>query len=137
MPGRPQRTPVRQAFVPGVLTVGTGATPLTQAAFQANLSSFYTTIMVSVPVGGNPVYMGDGSVSGAVGNGVQIAPGVPVTISLANVRQLYEIQGPLLQNWFCPGESIPIPVWDVSTIYFSVAAGTQAMGFILFPEMFV
>jgi hypothetical protein len=135
---KPNRQPLRQDFVPGVVHVvgGAAAVPIKSGFPSVDISSLIVTISFSILVGGNPVIIGDSSVNPASANGQWITPGIVTRWRIIQARQIYEVQGPLVDAFGCAADAIPFPAWDVTGIYL---AGTvnQDVGIILYPEMFV
>lgn len=135
---RPKRAVLAQRFRPYAILVGIKPTPLNVSFQQANISGLYDAFIISVPkAAANGVFLGDASISAALNNGLEILPGVPIMLSIDNERQLYEIQGPLVDK-LCvvPPEAIPFVAWDVSTIYLAAVAPTS-VGVLLFPSSYV
>lgn len=132
----PNRPIIRQSFYPFVLTVGSAPVPMKFSSQQTATALLYTAFSVSVySDAANPVYLGDASVNATLRNGLEISPtNSPVTFSINNERQLYEIQGALVAPG-CDAEAIPFVVWDPSTIYFACVA-PQNISIILFSEAF-
>lgn len=133
---RPNREPQAQKFTPFNVNVLVAPTPLAQAGINAALSSLYTGILISVPTGGVPVWLGNSGISAAAANGLEISPGVPVFLGVFNERQLYELQGPITDKLCIAPIAIPFSVWDVSQIYLAATGAPQPTGIILFPETF-
>ena len=136
MADRPKRNVAAQRFLSFALAVQIAPTPMSQAAQQATLQALYTTFVISVPIGGTPVFWGDSSISAALGNGIQVSPGVPQVFSIGDQRQLYEVQAPLTRDFFCDAVGIPFTAWDPSTIYLAAAA-PQTVGIVLLQENFL
>jgi hypothetical protein len=136
MSGKPVRALNAQTYVAYALPVTVAAVALSSVTQQSNLNALYTTMILSVPVGGTPVFMGNANVAAASGNGLQIPAGVPIVLSLGNERELYELERGITQDWTCNEFMIPFIVWDTSQIFFAAAA-PQTMGVILFAEVFI
>lgn len=133
----PNRPTLAQRFTPFALLVGIKATPLNTSWQQANLSGLYDAFIISVPkAAANPVYLGDASISAALGNGLEIPAGAPIMLSIDNERQLYEVQSPLVDNFCMAPESIPFIVFDPATVYLAAAAPTT-VGVILFAAPYI
>jgi hypothetical protein len=134
---RPNRPLLAQRFLPYALLVGVGPTPLNTSWQQANLSGMYDALIISVPkAAANGVFLGDASISAALNNGLEILPGIPISLSIDNQRQLYEIQSPLVDASCAVPESIPFKVWDPSNIYLAAVAPTS-IGVLLFQAPFL
>lgn len=136
---KPTRQPYRQQFFPFAVQCDVAAVPLNNFIQQATLTALYTSIAFSVPVGGLSCIWGDSSVLLANGNGMFITPGIVQVWKIDNGgRQLYELQEPLIDGMQCAGAplSIPLAVWDVSTIWVASSA-PQTLGVMLFQEGFV
>src|SRR5262249_26614893 len=118
---KPIRNPIVQQFLPFAILATATPTPLLAGIPSANRSSLYTTIAFSIQVGGNSVIIGDSSVSPALSNGQWITPGVVTRWRIINERQLYEVQSPLVDQFQCVPDSIPIVVWDMQSIYLAAA----------------
>jgi len=135
---KPDRPLVRQNFFPFAVATNVAAVALASIAQQSSITSLYTAIAFSVPIGGLSVIWGDSSVLAANGNGIWISPGVVQVWPINNGRQLYEIQEPLVDGLPCANRPLAIPfsVWDLSTIWVA-STGAQTLGVILFQESFV
>jgi hypothetical protein len=133
----PNRPIIRQSFYPFALAVGTDPVPMKFSSQQTATALLYTAFSVSVfSDAANPVYLGDASVNATLRNGLEITPtNSPVTFSINNERQLYEVQGAILGPSCVDPEAIPFVVWDPSTIYFACLA-PQNIAIILFSEAF-
>jgi len=132
---RPDRPVTRQTFTPFALLVGVTPTPLAQSIQQSTIQSLYTTIVLSNPLGASRVLLGDSSVLVANNNGLELPAGFPVQLRIPNERQLYEVQGPLVDGFRCSADAIPFVAWDITTIYL-VAAVAHTVGVVLFQEAF-
>lgn len=118
------RTPVKQEFYNYALTVGTVPTPISFAAQQADLSALIDTIIFSlVSTAARSVFFGGPNVTTT--NGLEIRVGKSYVLGINNTRQLYEVQGPLIDmNCDTVPVAIPIAVWDISECYLVAAAST-------------
>jgi len=132
---KPERQPIVQDFRAFAITATLPPTPLISGIPSANRSSLYTTITFSIIPTGTPAIIGDSSVRPALSNGQWITPGVVTRWVIRNERQLYEVQAPLVDQFQCLADGIPIIVWDMSAI-FVAAAAPQLVGIIVYPEMF-
>lgn len=100
-----------------------------------------TTIVISNPVGGISVFWGNQGVTPATGLEI-IAGTSPVFIIEQEGRQLYEIQGPLLdidvglQCRNIEPEALPFIVWDPSSMYL-VSTAPQTVSVALFKAMYL
>jgi len=79
--------------------------------------------------------MGDSSVLVAANNGLEVPAGVPIQLRITNERQIYEVQGPLVDGFRCAPDAIPFIAWDITQIYL-VAAVAHTVGVVLFQEAF-
>jgi len=132
---KPLRNPIVQQFTPFAILATATPTPLLAGIPSANRSSLYVTIAFSIIPSGNPAIIGDSSVSPALSNGQWITPGVVTRWRIINERQLYEVQGPLVDSFQCVADAIPIVVWDLSAIFLA-ASINQLVGITVYPEMF-
>jgi hypothetical protein len=133
----PNRPLLEQRFTPFALLVGVKATPLNTSWQQANLAGRYDAFIISVPkAAANGVFLGDASISAALNNGLEILPGIPIMLSIANERQLYEVQSPLVDPACAVPESIPFIAWNPSSIYLTAIAPTS-IGVILFQASYL
>lgn len=80
--------------------------------------------------------IGDSSVDPALSNGQWITPGIVTRWRIINERQLYEIQAPIVDQFQCLADGIPIVVWDLSSIYVRSSGANQLVGLTFYPEMF-
>jgi len=134
---RPRRDIVAQPQRWSSLLVGVAPTPLSQAQAQTGLAALYDSIIVSlVSTAANSVFWGDSSVTGGT-NGLEIRPGIPIQMSIVNDRQLYEVQGPLIDQFCQQPEGVPFIVWDVSTIYLISPSGAQTVAIGLFKAAWI
>ncbi len=132
---RPDRQAILQDFRSFAITATLPPVPLVAGIPSANRSSLYTTISFSIIPTGTPAIIGDSSVRPALSNGQWITPGVVTRWRIVNDRQLYEVQAPLVDQFACVADGIPIVVWDLSAI-FVAAAAPQLVGIVVYPEMF-
>lgn len=134
---KPQRNPIAQEWWPKAFPVGANATPLAQGSQQSSIQALYDSILICVPAAAaNSVWLGDSSVNPALFNGLEILPREKIMLSIVNERQLYEIQGPLIDRDCGAPFAIPFISWDVSTMYFRAVAPTT-IGIILFKAPYI
>lgn len=134
---RPKRTILAQRFINFALTVGVVPTPLNTSFQQANISGLYDSMILSLKkAAANPIYWGGANVNVALGNGLEILPGVPIQLAIQNERQLYEIQAPLVDRDCVVAEAIPFIVWDVSNV-FLVAVAPTTLAVVLFSAPYL
>ena len=116
-----------------------GVTPLPIAP-DVDLTKLITTFVISNPIAGASVYFGNGGVSTTTG--LEIQPGTAPVFEVAQTRQLYELQGPLLdinaamQCRRMEAEPLPFVVWDMTQV-FLVAAAATTVSIGLFPTMYL
>jgi|SRR5215470_1288267 len=132
---KPNRQPIVQDFSPFAITATLPPVPLLSGIPSANRSSLFVTIAFSIIPTGTPAIIGDSSVRPALSNGQWITPGIVTRWRIINERQLYEVQAPLVDQFQCLADGIPIVVWDLSAI-FVAAAAPQLVGITVYPEMF-
>jgi hypothetical protein len=134
---RPFRQKLSQDFFAFALNVGVTPTPINQAVQQATVDSLYTTVVFSLrSTAANPVFIGGQNIDITKFNGMEIIPGTPIAWKINNERQLYELQGPVVDSLCTAPDGIPFAAWDVSRI-FAVAVAPTVMGIILFKEPFI
>lgn len=117
---------IDQNFTQFAITVGIVPTPIGPAFSQ---SAMIDTFVVCVPAAAvNEVYFGDESVT--VGTGLEIGIGLSDTFGTDNLRQLYELQNPILRfmsNYFrtlMVADEIPFTVWNLSRCFLVAVAPT-------------
>ncbi len=123
----------RQEFLSIGLTVLVTPTRLSSGAQQSAIQLMYETIAFSNPFAGvnSSVWIGGANVSATLKNGQEVISGGTVVWRIRNERQLYEIQGPIVDKSCQVPELIPFMAWDVSQIYL-VAAVQTTIGVTLF-----
>lgn len=134
---RPFRQKLSQDFFAFALNVGITPTPISQAVQQATVDSLYTTIVFSLRLAAaNTVFIGGQNINAALFNGMEVVQGNPIALKIKNDRQLYELQGPIVDGLCTVPDGIPFVAWDVSRL-FAVAVAPTVMGVILFKEPFI
>jgi hypothetical protein len=135
---RVNRPLIVQQFRTFSFAVGVNALPLEPTVDKTDL---ITTFVISNPIAGISVYFGNGGVT--VNSGLEILPGTaPEFVIEQEGRQLYELQGPLLdidaglQCRNVQPEAIPFVVWSPANIYL-VAAAPTTVSVSLFKAMFI
>ncbi len=135
---RPHRSLIPQRITWITLSVALTPTPLNQAAAQTGLSAMYESLIFSlVSTAATSVFLGNSNVLATGANGLEIRAGVPVQLSIHNQRMLYEVQGPLVDNFCLQPESIPFVVWDVSEIYLITTGAPKNIAVGLFQAPFI
>lgn len=133
-----KREPIGQNFFNFSLAVNASPQPLSKGYQQADLNQrIDTLILCNDSANARSIYLGDLNVRATPGGGLELRVGKSYVLSIANERQLYEIQGPLVDE-FCLKyvESIPIVVWDISSIYvIAAAAGPTPLAVLAFRYM--
>ena len=123
----PDRPLIDQNFTQFATTVGVVPTPIGPAFSQ---SAMIDTFVVCLPAAAaNEIYFGDESVT--IATGLEIGIGLSVTFGTDNLRQLYEIQNPILRfmsNYFrqmVVADAIPFTVWNLTRCFLVAAAPTD------------
>lgn len=124
------RNPLPQQFDHFALTVPAFAPANSRIQVSATAQSLeveqYDAMIFSLPLeAAGPVYFGGPTITAGIGtNGLQIRPGIPINLSINNVRQLVELQAPLIDvlpalgGLVCPAPlAVPRIVWDVSNLW--------------------
>ena len=129
---------VVQQFRTFSLLVGVVPLPIEPTVDKTKL---ITSFVISNPIGGVSVFMGNQGV--LTTTGLEIQPGTaPDFVLDQGGRQLYEVQAPLLDisaGLQCRTQAldgVPFVVWDMSTI-FLVATAPQLVSVSLFPTMYL
>lgn len=117
---------IEQNFTQFALPVGITATPIGPAFSQA---AMIDTFVVCLPAAAaNEVYFGDESVN--VNSGLEIGIGLSVTFATDNMRQLYELQNPMLRylssifRQSIMADMIPFTVWNLQRSFLVAVAPT-------------
>jgi hypothetical protein len=133
-----KRPLIVQQFRTFSFAVGIAALPIEPTVDKSRL---ITSFIISNPIAGIAVFFGNQGVTTATG--LEILPGTTPLFEIRQEgRQLYEIQGPLLdidaglQCRNIQPEAIPFVVWDPSNIFLvSTAATTVSVA--LFQAMYL
>lgn len=129
---------VAQQFNTFSFAVGIAAVPILANAQKQDL---ITTFIISNPIAGASVYLGNQGVSTTTGLEI-LAGTTPVFTVLQEGRQMYELQTQLmdinagLQCRSMEIEKIPFIVWDMSN-QFLVAAAPTTVSIALYPAMYL
>jgi hypothetical protein len=98
----------------------------------------YDSIIFSlVSSAARSVFLGNSSVLATGVNGLEIRPGIPIQLSIVNDRQLYEIQGPLIDQFCKTPDGIPFIVWDVAQMYLVTAVAPVTIAIGLFKAAYI
>lgn len=114
------------------------ASPIQLSAVAQNLESqLYDSMILSVHSSlADGVYLGGPNVTnGPTTNGLQIRPGVPIQLSIAQRTPQYELQVPLIDGLNCvdsPRVGIPVVVWDVNNIWLRADTNGRNVAVLLF-----
>lgn len=130
---RPSNRPItRQEFLSIAVLVGVAPTRLSSGAQQSAIQLMYETLSFSNPASSaNSVWLGGANISATLKNGQEVVAGGTITWRIINERQLYEVQGPIIDPSCQVPELIPFMAWDVSQI-FLVATAPTTIGVTLF-----
>lgn len=133
-----------QPIVSTVVNVGIAPTPLVATG---NINQLVASFAISVPTGGNNVFLGDSNVTasaaGVAGSGLElVAGGGAVLFELKDIRMMYELMYPILKMadiLGCQKEfqyDVPLAIWDLSQV-FVIAAVAQTISLATFKIQFV
>lgn len=143
--GSQRPTIVQQVISYGLAVSGVTPTPI-GVIQNLDKTRLITTFVVSNPIAGSSVYMGNSGVSATGANqGLEIQAGTaPAFVSFQEGRQIYEMQtlvAMIAQQLKCTPpelEKIPFICWDLTQIFLisGNAAGSQVtIG--AFPQMYL
>lgn len=122
----PERPLIEQNFTQFALTVGIVPTPIGPAFSQAAMVDSFVICLPAAAA--NEVYFGDESVT--IATGLEIGIGLSVTFATDNMRQLYELQMPMLRylgvlfRQLVLADMIPFTVWNLSRTFLVATAPT-------------
>ena len=112
--------------------------PVAQASVQSAIQALYESIEICVPAAAAAnVWFGGNNLDPALFNGAEIVAGSTRLMRLNNERQLYELQGPLVEI-ACGGVfDIQFKVWDVSNMFLRAAGAVPiTVGIVLYKGNF-
>lgn len=135
----PSRTPIEQTFFNFSISVPNTPVPLSS---QIQVPSLITSIILSNPSSNaNSVFMGDQNVTTLTG--IEITVGSAPILSLAQERQLYEVQDPMLlaaQTLACQKTDaiqIPLVVFNPQKIFLIAGvAGPTIVACMMFRSVY-
>lgn len=133
-----KREAIAQDFYQFSVPVNASPQPLSKGFQQADLSQrIDTLILCNDSANARSIYLGGLNVVAAAGGGLELRVGKSYVLNIANERQLYEVQGPLVDKFCLQGiEAIPLVVWDISSIYVrAAAAGPTPLAVLAFRWM--
>ena len=122
----PDRPLIEQNFTQFALTVGILPTPIGPAFSQAAMIDSFVVCLPAAAA--NEVYFGDESVT--LATGLEIGIGLSTTFVTDNLRQLYELQNPILRymgylfRQTIMADMIPFTVWNLSRCFLVATANT-------------
>lgn len=134
------RPPIEQTFFTVALTaLSANNVPIAQ---NINISSLINAFIICNPSSNvNSVFWGDSNVS--TSSGIEIPPGNAPLFGTEEIRQLYELQDPLLleaQKAIC-GKidpiAIPVVVWNPSNIFIIAANANVNVSLAFFRNVYI
>lgn len=134
---RPQRELVPQVFYHYRLdlTAAGGRVALSKGFSQSDIESRIDTLLFCNDNSNTAsAYFGGQNVTATVGasksNGLEIRPGKSYVLNIQNERQLYELQGPLVDTTCLQPEVLPFCAWDISNCFLIANATLQISVFL-------